>query len=124
VSANARLHIGIIGAGAIGGYVGARLAANGATEVTLIGRKALADAIAKHGLTLREFDHEDHVDAAMVRIEQDPHGTAAPINRRIAELVHEAERASAGSPQMSADTLLAMLRFSSVQQRRPSRSER
>jgi 2-dehydropantoate 2-reductase len=55
VSANARLHIGIIGAGAIGGYVGARLAANGATEVTLIGRKALADAIAKHGLTLREF---------------------------------------------------------------------
>jgi 2-dehydropantoate 2-reductase len=62
-----------MGAGAIGGYVGGRLAANGATEVTLIGRKALADAIAGHGVTLREFDHDDHVDAAMVRVEEDAH---------------------------------------------------
>jgi len=71
VSANGRLQIGIMGAGAIGGYVGGRLAANGSAEVTLIGRKALADAIARHGVTLLEFDHEDHVDAAMVRVEED-----------------------------------------------------
>jgi len=77
VSANDRLHIGIMGAGAIGGYVGGRLAAKGAIEVTLIGRKALADAIARHGVTLREFGHNDHVDAAMVRVEEDAHALSS-----------------------------------------------
>jgi 2-dehydropantoate 2-reductase len=62
-----------MGAGAIGGYVGGRLAAKGEAKVTLIGRKPLADAVARHGLTLREFNHEDHVDATMVRIEEDAH---------------------------------------------------
>lgn len=73
MSANERLHVGIMGAGAIGGYVGGRLAAKGEAKVTLIGRKPLADAVARHGLTLREFNHEDHVDATMVRIEEDAH---------------------------------------------------
>ncbi len=77
MSANERLHIGIMGAGAIGGYVGGRLAAKGATEVTLIGRKPLADAIARHGVTLREFDQDDHVDAAMVRVEEDAHALSS-----------------------------------------------
>ena len=77
MTTNERLHIGIMGAGAIGGYVGGRLAANGTTEVTLIGRKVLADAIAEHGVTLREFDHEDHVDATAVRVEQDPHALSS-----------------------------------------------
>jgi len=66
-----------MGAGAIGGYVGARLAAKGATEVTLIGRKALADTIARHGVTLRELDHDAHVDPAMVRIEEDVHALSS-----------------------------------------------
>ena len=60
------------GAGAIGGYVGGRLAATRGAEVTLIGRKALADAVARHGLTVRELDREDRVDAAEVRVEEDP----------------------------------------------------
>jgi 2-dehydropantoate 2-reductase len=30
----------------------------------------------------------------------------APLNRRIVELIHEAERAGAGSPQIDAKTLL------------------
>jgi 2-dehydropantoate 2-reductase len=77
VSASERLHIGIMGAGAIGGYVGGRLAAKGATEVTLIGRKALADAVARHGLTLREFDRDDHVDAPMVRVEEEAHALSS-----------------------------------------------
>lgn len=77
MSANERLHIGIMGAGAIGAYVGGRLAAKGATEVTLIGRKPLADAIARHGVTLREFDQDDHVDAAMVRVEEDAHALSS-----------------------------------------------
>ena len=68
-----RLHIGIMGAGAIGGYVGGRVAAKGAAEVTLVGRKSLADAVAGQGLTLRESDHDDHVDAAMVRVDEDAH---------------------------------------------------
>ncbi len=70
---NERLHIGIMGAGAIGGYVGGRLAAKGAAKLTLIGRRALADAVAEDGLTLRDFDHEDHVDPPKVRIQEDPH---------------------------------------------------
>jgi 2-dehydropantoate 2-reductase len=73
VSANERLHIGIMGAGAIGAYIGGRLAATGKARVTLIGRKPLANAVAKHGLTLRDFDHEDRVDATKVRVEEDPH---------------------------------------------------
>ena len=56
---------------------GARLAAKGATEVTLIGRKALADTIARHGVTLRELDHDAHVDPAMVRIEEDVHALSS-----------------------------------------------
>ena len=74
---NARLHIGIMGAGAIGGYVGGRLAAKGGTDVTLIGRKGLADTIARHGVTLRELDHDEHVDPAMVRIEEDVHALSS-----------------------------------------------
>jgi 2-dehydropantoate 2-reductase len=71
------LHIGIMGAGAIGGYVGGRLAARGETQVTLIGRKPLADAIAEHGVTLREFDRGEHVDAAMFRIEEGPNALSS-----------------------------------------------
>ena len=47
----------------------------------------------------------DFLNGEIVRL-ADQHGIAAPINRRIAELVHEAERAGAGSPQMSAEALL------------------
>jgi 2-dehydropantoate 2-reductase len=36
-------------------------------------------------------------------------GMDAPANRRIVELVHEAERAGAGSPQINAETLLRIL---------------
>ncbi|MCK6626730.1 MAG: ketopantoate reductase family protein [Anaerolineae bacterium] len=42
----------IMGAGAIGGFVGGALAANG-HEVTLVGRPALMEKIARTGLTLR-----------------------------------------------------------------------
>ena len=77
MATNERLHIGIMGAGAIGGYVGARLAAKGETEVTLIGRKGLADTIARQGVTLRELDHDEHVDPAMVHIEEDVHALSS-----------------------------------------------
>ena len=44
-------HIGILGAGAVGCYLGGRLAAAG-TKVTLVGRAPLAAELQTHGLTL------------------------------------------------------------------------
>ena len=67
-----RLHIGVIGAGAVGCYVGGRLVASGVADVTLVGRQWLADAISAHGLTLRELDHDDLVAANDIRFAVDP----------------------------------------------------
>ena len=41
----------VFGAGAVGGYLGARLASNG-HDVTLVTRRPAAEAIERHGLTL------------------------------------------------------------------------
>lgn len=49
------MNICIVGAGAIGGYMGARLALAG-EEVTLIARGAHLEAIRQHGLTLENAD--------------------------------------------------------------------
>ena len=49
------MKVGVLGAGAIGGYVGGRLA-QGGLDVTLIGRRAAMDAIARDGLTLVSLD--------------------------------------------------------------------
>lgn len=61
--------IGIMGAGAIGCYVGGRLAAAGQAEVTLVGRPSLQRNIATRGLTLREFQREEHVASSRFRFE-------------------------------------------------------
>lgn len=53
-----RMKIGVMGAGAIGCYVGGRLIASGA-DVVLIGRASLASEIAEHGLYLTDFDRRD-----------------------------------------------------------------
>jgi 2-dehydropantoate 2-reductase len=51
--------IAVLGAGAIGGYLGARLAAaNPSWQVTLIGRPAVAAAVREHGLIVRGEGHE------------------------------------------------------------------
>lgn len=50
----------VAGAGAIGGYLGARLALAG-HAVTLVGRQPLADAVAAQGLTLIEPDRRSVV---------------------------------------------------------------
>ncbi len=49
------MHIGVMGAGAIGGYLGGRLAAAG-QRVTLVGRAALGEALAAEGLHLAGLD--------------------------------------------------------------------
>jgi len=50
--------IGVMGAGAIGCYVGGRLAAAGA-DVTLVGRASLAAEVAEHGLHLTDYRGAD-----------------------------------------------------------------
>ncbi len=62
------MHIGIMGAGSIGCYVGGRLAAKG-HSVTLIGRQALATEIAEHGLTITDCDgYFRQLDSSQIRV--------------------------------------------------------
>ncbi|MGB5349032.1 MAG: 2-dehydropantoate 2-reductase [Polyangiales bacterium] len=72
-----RQHIGVIGAGAVGCYVGGRLAANAAADVTLVGRQWLADAVLEHGMTLRELDHDELLAAEDIRFVVDPREVAS-----------------------------------------------
>lgn len=46
--------IGVMGAGAIGCYVGGRLAASGA-DVVLVGRQSIKDEVAQHGLHFTDY---------------------------------------------------------------------
>jgi 2-dehydropantoate 2-reductase len=48
--------IGVLGAGAVGCYVGGKLLAAGAAEVVLVGRPATGDELRTHGLTVKDFD--------------------------------------------------------------------
>ncbi len=50
----------------------------------------------------------EHLNGEIVRLAESV-GAPAPLNRRIVELVHEAERAGAGSPRLSAEALWARL---------------
>lgn len=63
------MKIAVVGAGAIGGYLGARLALAG-EDVTFIARGANLEAIRANGLTLIEEDGSERV-ARGVRAEQD-----------------------------------------------------
>jgi 2-dehydropantoate 2-reductase len=52
----------------------------------------------------------DHLNGEIVRLaERTGNGAAAPLNARIVELVHAAERAGAGSPRLTADALWSAL---------------
>ena len=55
------MRICIFGAGAIGGYVGAKLAAKGEAAVSLVARGPHLQAMRERGLTLKEADHETTV---------------------------------------------------------------
>lgn len=63
------MKICIFGAGAIGGLVGARLAARGETEVSLVARGSHLAAMRANGLTVRDADGENTV---AVRATDDP----------------------------------------------------
>ncbi len=55
------MKICIFGAGAIGGMIGAKLAAKGEAEVSLVARGPHLMAMQAHGLTLKEKDRETNV---------------------------------------------------------------
>ena len=52
------MKICIFGAGAIGGFIGAKLAAKGEAEVSLVARGPHLIAMQANGLTLKEKDRE------------------------------------------------------------------
>jgi len=58
------MKICVFGAGAIGGVIGAKLAAKGDTEVSLVARGPHLIAMQAHGLTLKEKDRETSVRVA------------------------------------------------------------
>jgi 2-dehydropantoate 2-reductase len=72
----ARMKIAIIGAGGVGGYFGARLAASG-EDVTFIARGAHLEAIRINGLTVRSPLGD--LTLAPVRAESDP-GRVGPVD--------------------------------------------
>lgn len=57
----------IFGAGAVGGYLGGRLAGSPGINLTLVGREDLARAVARHGLTVREDPGETVTHPHVVR---------------------------------------------------------
>jgi 2-dehydropantoate 2-reductase len=63
--------IGVFGAGAIGSYLGATLAHAG-SEVVLVGRKRLLDAVSEHGLQIEALGGQrTRVDAARLHLHED-----------------------------------------------------
>jgi 2-dehydropantoate 2-reductase len=63
------MRVCIVGAGAIGGFIGARLAAHGETEVSALARGATLDALRTHGWRL---DSADGPVRAAARASDDP----------------------------------------------------
>ena len=51
------MHVGIMGAGAVGGYLGGRLAAAG-SRVTMVGRAGFGSALADNGMTIQGLSGE------------------------------------------------------------------
>jgi 2-dehydropantoate 2-reductase len=78
----------IYGAGAIGGWIGVKLARGGGVDVSVVARGATLEAIAQHGLRLREGDRTL---AAPVR------ASASPAELGVQDLVVIAVKAQAMS---------------------------
>ncbi len=68
------LRIGVAGAGSIGGYLGARLAADG-HGVILLGRQRLADAVAEQGVRVTDLNGlDEQVQPDSIRVVTEPAG--------------------------------------------------
>jgi 2-dehydropantoate 2-reductase len=62
-------------------------------------------------LTARRLTEVDWINGEVVRLSETC-GAAAPLNRRVVEVVHDAEKAARGSPRLSAEALQATLGLS------------
>jgi len=60
-----------MGAGAIGCFIGGRLASANAAQVSFVGRSSVGDLIRQHGLTVRAFDGDRHVGSSLVQFATD-----------------------------------------------------
>ena len=72
------MKIAIYGAGAIGGFLGARLAASGQHQVTAIARGATLEALRRHGWRLHSADPAVHLESAVPAIATDDPASAGP----------------------------------------------
>ncbi len=87
--------------------------------VRLVGRTQLridpeARSSMWQDLTNRRPTEVDWLNGEVVRL-ADACGARAPLNRRVVELVHEAERAKVGSPGLSEDELLRLVTYRNVE---------
>ena len=95
------MKIAVVGAGAIGGYLGARLALAG-EEVTFIARGANLEAIRANGFRLIEEDGSERV-ADNVRAEQDTKCAGAQDYVLLALKAHQVAAVAASMPALYAD---------------------
>ncbi len=101
------MKIAVMGAGAIGGYVGARLAAAGA-EVTFIARGRHLAAIRQRGLEVRSPLGDVHVDAATATDDPNAVGEVAAV--LLATKLYDVEAAAAAiTPMLGAETAVVCL---------------
>lgn len=65
-----RLHVGVLGAGSIGCFVGGKLLAADSADVTFVGRAGARDALVEHGLSVKDFDRPStHIAPGRLRFE-------------------------------------------------------
>ena len=98
--------IAVVGAGAVGGFFGAVLARAGA-PVTLIGRKAFADAVTRDGL---QFESEGKTETVKVMATADP--AAVKGARYVLVCVKSADSESAAqaiAPHLAPDAIVLSL---------------
>jgi 2-dehydropantoate 2-reductase len=80
-----------------------RVVARAQLRVDPEARSSMWDDVTRGRLT-----EVDHLNGEIVRTAEQ-HGTDAPLNRHVVELVHGVERAGKGSPKLSADALWSAL---------------
>jgi 2-dehydropantoate 2-reductase len=96
MAADRRMRIAVAGAGSIGCYVGGCLALAG-SDLTLLLRPALAEAIARHGLRVSDLDGGDRVLApSAVRLATDPAAAFAEADLILVTVKSGATEAMAG----------------------------
>src|SRR5262245_35076691 len=101
------MRVTVFGAGAVGGYLAARLGAAGNCELSVIARGAQLDAIRADGVYLHSIDGDAH---ARVRAEDDP-AAIGPVDVVLftVKTQHAGPAAEALRPLLGPDTVVVTL---------------